>query len=205
MGMALVRAGRTVVALKPVETGHAGPPAPDEDGVLLANATGQHAPDRALVRLRQPVAPPVAADNEGRSLTFDEILDATRGAAVNAELILVEGAGGLLTPLTWRTTAVDLAKALQAEVLLVSADRLGCIHHVRAALAVLEKEQLPILGILLTAPAEADHSTGSNLAALQRVTQTPRIHAVPRTTDADAMVKAIQPVLSWLAPVQGKP
>jgi dethiobiotin synthetase len=63
LGAALVAQGRSVVAIKPVESGVALDGV--EDGALLAEATGQRAPLQALTRLRAPVAPPVAADREG--------------------------------------------------------------------------------------------------------------------------------------------
>src|SRR5215470_1497659 len=69
----LRRAGRMVLAVKPVETGCHDETSRGEDGVRLAKATGQREPARALRRFRAPVAPAVAADLEGTSVDLDEL------------------------------------------------------------------------------------------------------------------------------------
>ena len=152
LARALRRSGRRVVAVKPLETGCPGPPAEPEDGALLARATGQAEPLHALLRFRDPVAPPEAADREGRQIDFEELVRRVREYAARADISLVEGAGGLLSPLTWERSAVDLARALEACVLLVAADRLGTISHTLIALKLLELNRLEVLGLGLTAP-----------------------------------------------------
>ena len=111
LARALVAAGRRVVALKAVEVGASQGGAP-EDGVLLAEATGQAEPRAALVRFTDDLAPAVAAEREGRSIDFDEMLLGIEKAAAGADLVLVEGSGGLLTPITWEWCIVDIAQAL---------------------------------------------------------------------------------------------
>ena len=107
----LCRGGRRVVAVKPVETGCPGAPAETEDGVALARATGQAEPLHALLRFRESVAPSEAADREGTQIDFDDLVRRVREHAACADLALVEGAGGLLSPLTWEHNAVELARA----------------------------------------------------------------------------------------------
>ena len=137
LARALRRSGRRVVAVKPLETGCPGPPAETEDGALLARATGQAEPQHALLRFRDPVAPPEAADREGRQIDFEDLVRRVREYAARADISLVEGAGGLLSPLTWKRSALDMARALEARVLLVAADRLGTIGHTLMALKLL--------------------------------------------------------------------
>ena len=150
LARALRRSGRRVVAVKPLETGCPGPPAETEDGALLARATGQAEPQHALLRFRDPVAPPEAADREGRHIDFEDLVRRVREYAARADISLVEGAGGLLSPLTWERSALDLARALEARVLLVAADRLGTISHTLMALKLLELNRLEVLGVVLT-------------------------------------------------------
>lgn len=188
--------GRRVVAVKPFETGCAD--APDaEDGVLLARASGQAAPRQALVRLRSPVAVPEAAEREGVTVDYDAVLRELRSLVGGAELALVEGAGGLLSPITWERSAVNLARDLGARVLVVAADRLGTISHCLTALRVLEAERSDVLGVVLTTPEHADASTGSNARAIARLASV-RVHVAPRATDPAQAARAMQPVLSWL-------
>lgn len=198
MALALRRAGRNVAAVKPMETGCPGSPSETEDGVCLARATGQAEPMHALMRFRDPVAPPEAADREGRQIDFKGLVRHIRKYAQRSEITLVEGAGGLLSPLTWNETAVDLARALKAHVLLVAADRLGTINHALMSLKILEWNRLDTLGLVLTAPQTPDASTGSNAAALSRISGYCRLVSVPRTHEQTIMTNSIQGVLQWL-------
>lgn len=202
VGCALARAlraqGRRVVAIKPVETGCPDEPGPDEDGVLLALASGQVEPSHALVRLPAPVAPPVAADAVGVPLDFQDLLARTRAFAQGADVALVEGAGGLLSPLTWEHDLLDLAAALHAAVLLVASDRLGTVNHVRLTLRVLAKSGFLPLGVVLTAPARPDESTGANGACIARFAPSVPLLQVRRTLDAVAAAAEVAPAVSWL-------
>ncbi len=198
LARALRRAGRNVAAVKPMETGCPGPPIETEDGVCLARATGQTEPLQALMRFRDPVAPPEAADREGRRIDFEALVRRIREYADGSEITLVEGAGGLLSPLTWDKNAVDLAKALKARVLLVASDRLGTINHTLMSLKLLEWNRLEVCGLVLTAPQLPDASTGANAAAISRLSGCSRILSVPRVNDPEAASDCIQGVIQWL-------
>lgn len=204
VGCALARAlrasGRTVVAVKPVETGCAEVPDGGEDGVRLARATGQAEPACALARLAEPLAPAVALERAGARLELDDLTRRIRRYAQGAEVVLVEGAGGLLSPLTWEWSAVDLARALAAPALVVAADRLGTINHTLLTLSALERAGVALAGVVLTAPAAPDLSTGLNAAAIARLSGIDRILVAPRTDDPAAAARALAGVLPWLVP-----
>lgn len=165
LARALSLSGVRVVAIKPIETGCAGDVSDGEDGVRLAGAAGQHEPACALVRLRTPVTPALAADMEGVELDFDDLVRRVRAFAALADVVLVEGAGGLFAPITWERNALDLVRALEAEPVLVAADRLGTINHTLLSLRALEPRRSMLV---LSAPAVADESTGTNAAAIAR-------------------------------------
>lgn len=200
LARALSERGRRVVAIKPIETGCAGPPSESEDGVALARATGQAEPSSALIRLRAPVAPSEAADREGIRLDFEALVRRARASAASSEIALIEGAGGLLSPITWEHSALDLVRALDtdARVLLVAADRLGTINHTIMSLEILERRGFPALGVVLTAPSEPDLSTGSNARAIARLSRCPRIVEAPRTLDPSRMSRSMEAVVEWL-------
>lgn len=197
LARALVAAGRRVVALKAVEVG-AGRAGTTEDGVLLAEATGQAGPRGALVRFTDDLAPAVAAEREGRSIDFDEMLLGIEKAAAGADLVLVEGSGGLLTPITWEWCIVDIAQALEARALLVAADRLGTLNHALLTLGALELAAVPVTHLVLNAPAVPDASTGHNAGAIRRLAGFSRIVEVPRTDDANAAAAALAGVAAEL-------
>jgi len=194
----LVALGRAVVAIKPVETGCSDEPLPTEDGVQLARATGQVAPRLALWRFRRPIAAAIAAELEGAPLELAPLLAAIERSAAAADLLLVEGAGGLLSPLSWNWNLVDLARALDAIALIVASDRLGCINHTLLTVGALDRAGIPVAGVVLSAPAVPDASTGENAAALGRLLPERRIVAVPRMSSPNASATRLAEVAQWL-------
>ncbi|MEL6182477.1 MAG: dethiobiotin synthase [Myxococcota bacterium] len=206
VGAALARAsaqaGWTTVAIKPVESGCSPMPSPGEDGALLAEATGQQAPRQALTRLALPVAPPVAADVAGVTLDADAWLAQVHRYTREAAVVWVEGAGGLLSPLTWTMTALDLALALEAMVVVVSANRLGTLNHTLLTLEVLRAHHLHVAGVVLnqTTPLDrtADASRPSNAASLARIAPAVQLLQTPHVDHWDALVPVVAPVLDWL-------
>jgi dethiobiotin synthetase len=160
----LVERGRSVVAIKPFESGASG----DTDAQLLAEATGQREPRSALVSLRDPLAPAMAADREGVTLDLGAVRDHIVSLSRGMDVALVEGAGGVLSPLTWTTDITTLAHDLDAAVVLVASDRLGTLSATHCAVQVLLDSWLLPSAIVLSAPAEPDLSTGLNAGALRR-------------------------------------
>ena len=110
----------------------------------------------------------------------------------------MEGAGGLLSPITWEWTIVDLARSLGAAALVVAADRLGTINHAQLTLSALELSGLEVVGIVLTPPETADESTGTNASAIARLSGLERVLALPRENDPSAAAAAIAPVVGWM-------
>ena len=195
---AIRHAGRSVTAVKAVETGCEDRPAPTEDGVRLAAATGQTTPTRALRRFRASIAPAPAADLEGLTLDLDELAAEIGAAAGTSQLLLLEGAGGLLSPLGWDWNAVDLAQALHATALVVASDRLGTINHTLLTLSALDLAGVRVAAIVLSAPAAADASTGSNGPAIARLSGIDRVRSVPRLAEPEAAVPWLGEVAAWL-------
>ncbi len=103
--------------------------------------------------------------------------------AKGADVALIEGAGGLLAPITWEWNVTDLAQALGAKALVVASDRLGTINHTLLTLSVLELSGIPVPGVMLTAPERADRSTGTNAATIARLSGINRVMTTPRTDD----------------------
>jgi dethiobiotin synthetase len=198
LARALSGAGRRVVAIKPVETGCAGKTPATEDGARLASATGQRAPLAALYRLAAPTVPLLAAEAEGMAIDLDALLLDIEELAAGAEVLLLESAGGLLSPITWDWSAVELARSLGATALVVGRDRHDMINHALLTLSALELAGIAVTGVVLTAPAMPDRSTGLNAAAIARLSGIDRVIAVRRPPEVRAAAEAIAPVASWL-------
>jgi dethiobiotin synthetase len=202
VGAGLARAlrdrGVEVLAIKPLESGTSARPAPNEDGAILAAASGQAQPRWALTRLRAPLAPPVAADAEGVQLDMDAWCAEIGDYAEVADIVLVEGAGGVLSPLTWTETSRDLARRLGAGTVLVAADRLGTLNHILMAMEALEHAGVPAAAVVLSAPASADPSTGRNAEALSKLSGFERIAVLPRVSSLEAAADRLGKVAEWL-------
>ncbi|MGE0555573.1 MAG: dethiobiotin synthase [Gemmatimonadales bacterium] len=190
--------GHDVVAIKPIETGCDAAASAGEDGALLAAAAGQASPRVALHRFREPVAPVVAAGGEAETPGLASVVNAIRSRAAPNGITLVEGAGGLLSPLAWDWGLADLASALDASVLLVAADRLGSLNHTLLTVACLDQRGLELLGVVLSAPPEPDASTGGNAAVLARLLPGRRLAALPRLIPAERDGCGLDEVAGWL-------
>jgi dethiobiotin synthetase len=143
------RVGLRVAALKPAETGCDGPPA---DGTLL----GAEVP----FTFRTPVAPAVAARLEPDRPGFDLELVRLRYLALAAEsdLVLVEGAGGLLVPYSDTVLGADLIAAFGLPVLIVARASLGTINHTLLTIAACRQRGITVCGVVLneTSPRGPD-------------------------------------------------
>jgi dethiobiotin synthetase len=198
LGHALARQGRRVVAVKPVEMGCAHLAPHEEDGALLATATGQAEPREALYRFDDDVAPAVSADAAGAPIDLDATLLRIESLAEGADVLLLEGSGGLLTPFTWEWTIVDVARSVGASALLVGLDRLGTINLALMTLSALELAGLEVAGMVLTTPEIPDASTGTNAASIGRLSGLDRIVALPRLADPLMAGDTMEAVIGWL-------
>jgi len=195
LAYAFVERGVQVQGIKPIESGCAQLPDELEDGAKWAQATGQTWPRRALCRLEAPVAPPVAADAEGVVLDFDALLSSTREAIEKAEFTFVEGAGGLLSPLTWEATTLDIARGLNAPVLIVAKNILGSLNQIRLTHAVCVDAGISVVGVALVTPAEGDLSSASNEESIRHLLPDIPVWNLPWNPDARDLGKGLSSLL----------
>jgi dethiobiotin synthetase len=172
---ALRHRGLDVGVIKPVETGCEaamdGSLVPD-DALQLRWAAGREDPIERICpfRLRAPLAPAVAAAREGVALELSVVADKVRAAAAACELLLVEGAGGLLVPLSGTATYADLARACDLRLLVVVGNRLGGLNHARLTLDWARAARLDVAGYVLNSlQAEADLAARTNVEVLREL------------------------------------
>ncbi|TMD02332.1 MAG: dethiobiotin synthase, partial [Chloroflexi bacterium] len=143
--------GLRVGAVKPVATGVAAG-VPGEDAALLALATGVPASACVVVEFALPRSPLAAAIAEGRAVDVDaleaEIL--RRAGEDGLDVLVVEGVGGVLVPLTDRLTVRDLLRRLGAPVLVVGRAGLGTINHCALTVDACRAAGLEVAGVVLS-------------------------------------------------------
>ncbi len=143
-----VAQGYRVVGMKPVAAGCdlVDGVWVNEDVALLTQASNVQAPLHLVnpYCFKDPIAPHIAASQEGIEIQLEVIKRAFTELAELADIVVVEGAGGLLVPLNAHATIADLIAVLNIPILLVVGMRLGCINHALLTLAVIQSRQLPI-------------------------------------------------------------
>ena len=164
----LRRAGWDVGVMKPAETG-VGPAGP-LDAKALRDAAGVSDPldEICPVQLALPAAPSVAAAHEGRELDLARILACFHALAARHACMVVEGAGGLLVPLTERFTMADLACELGLDVVLVARAALGTVNHTLLTVEALAHRGLRCAGVVIShAGGPLSSADARNLQALR--------------------------------------
>lgn len=154
LGRRLAREGLAVRPLKPVESGCPpgvdGKPFPADAAALRdAMAPGLPLSEVCLHPLTAPLSPHLAARREGVAIDPGRIREAVRSAAGTADVVLVEGAGGIAVELAEGYSFADLARDTGMAVLVVAEDRLGVLNHLRLTVRYLESSGLAPGGVIL--------------------------------------------------------
>ncbi|MBV7696500.1 dethiobiotin synthase [Streptomyces sp. TRM70350] len=195
-----VAAGRSVAVLKAAQTGVR----PDErgDAEEVARLAGPVAASE-LARYPEPLAPGTAARRAGRAPVHpQEIAETAAKLATEHDLVLVEGAGGLLVRFDPAGgTLADAAELLAAPVLVVAAAGLGTLNTTELTAREVRRRGLDLLGVVIGSwPTEPDLASRCNLADLPEVACAPLLGALPDGAGALApeVFRAAAP--GWLAP-----
>lgn len=162
-------AGRRVGAFKPACSGawiDVDSRSHWDDVEQLRAALGRNVSDDRLCpqRFRAALAPPVSARREGRSVDLELIQRTFATWKTRCDLLVVEGAGGLLCPLTDNLTIADWAAQIGFPLIIVTRLGLGTINHTLLTVEAAKHRGLPIAGILFneTQPTTADLSPATN-------------------------------------------
>lgn len=149
-------AGRDAVYLKPVQTGCLHPDHDSDAAFVHRHLPGGlprgMAPGDCIHSCRLLPKAPLFA---GEAVDFAAVRDFVADHARGCEVLVVEGAGGILVPITGERTMLDLACALEASILVVGRAGLGTINHTLLTLEAIKARQAHCLGVVLNDPAGA--------------------------------------------------
>jgi dethiobiotin synthetase len=132
-------------------------------------------------RYAEPLAPAVAAERTGQPIEWDAIDRSLQTMSAKAEVMLVEGVGGVMVPLDARHTVLDLARWLRLPAIVVARPGLGTINHTLLTLAALRAANIRIAGVVINLyPAlSTPIAEETNPAAIERYGKTPVLCIVP--------------------------
>ncbi len=167
VAVAASSAGHRVYVLKPAESGIAPENGVESDMAVVARLAAP-VQTRVLASYPDALAPLAAAEETGAvPLAIGDVIEAVRVAAAGHDVVLVEGAGGLLVPMgEGHWTLADLALALRCPVLVVARAGLGTINHTTLTLEALEHRGIAASVVLGSWPATPELVHWRNLADL---------------------------------------
>ncbi|MCF3964722.1 dethiobiotin synthase [Streptomyces fuscigenes] len=200
---AAVAAGRSVALLKPAQTGLA----PGEEGdVEQAGRLAGRVTTVELARFPEPLAPATAARRARMApVRPADVAEAAGKLAAEHDLVLVEGAGGLLVRFDDEGgTLADAARLLGAPVLVVVRAGLGTLNATALTAEALRARGVDALGTVIGSwPARPDLAVRCNLADLPEASGVPLLGALPHGAGALSPAEFRAAARDWLAPALG--
>lgn len=198
-----------ITALKPVISGFdAGDM--ESDSALILKSCGLKPSDKMIKtispwRFVAPLAPNMAASKENTFIVFDEVVQfCEEHAEMKSDVLLVEGAGGVMTPIDDRHTMMDCMERLRWPVILVAGSYLGAISHTLTALEVLQERCIPLAAIIVNESEKSDVPLADAVDGLSPfVPASVAIIKLPRARQQDELWKHI-PNISWICAESGE-
>ncbi|MCK4956174.1 MAG: dethiobiotin synthase [Candidatus Cloacimonetes bacterium] len=188
----LVESGKNVEYFKPFQTGCKDEMDVDSDAkfVIQNIESWKSKPirERVGVIYKNPKAPWFAARNEDKIVD----LEAVEKAIPNADITILEGAGGLMVPITENILAIDWIKNLEAEVLLVARAGLGTINHTLLSLAMLKAKKIKTLGVIFSNPQNkvSPEMISENIEAIEKFGETKVLGVIPHIEDPKSSISS---------------
>ena len=167
--------GVNAIALKPVCSGGRG----DARVLRAAMGNGLSLDEINPWHFRAPIAPLLAARHERKRVRLAEVLAHIRAMRKRFDVLLVEGAGGLFSPLGENFNSHDLILALRAMPLVIAPNRLGVVNHILLTLEALPRSAAARARVVLMSPPKPDSATVANARLLAGFFDAKRIFTLP--------------------------
>jgi dethiobiotin synthetase len=167
--------GVNAVALKPICSGGRA----DARALRAAMGNALSLDEINPWHFRAPVAPLLAAHRERKHVRLAEVLAHLRAMQRRFDVLLVEGAGGLLSPLGENFNSRDLIAALSASSMIVAPNRLGVVNHILLTLEALPHSAAARARVVLMSPPKPDAASATNAKLLAEYFDAKRIFTLP--------------------------
>jgi dethiobiotin synthetase len=182
------RRGKRVAVCKPCATGcvHRREGLVSEDAEFLAHCAGTPHPPHLVCPqcYAEPLAPAVAAERAKQPLDWPAIDRAVQSMAADAGVMIVEGIGGILTPMDAKSTFLDVAAWLKLPAVIVARPGLGTLNHTLLTCLALRSRNVPIAGVVIDGyPARTPSAAEeTNPRAIEKWGKTSVLCVVPHVT-----------------------
>jgi len=214
LALCLKQRGLHIAVMKPIETGYSndGKLGSDAERLRMVIAATSSIDLISPYRFSSPLAPLAAARAAGVTIEMDRITAACRNLAYDYDVVLVEGVGGLLVPLSEKMDVRDLIAFLGLPALVVGRAALGGVNHALLTLEALRQRAISTVGIVLNQLAsEPNHEqTRSTVDLIRERSGVPVFGPLPYEleccVDWTAGVRkiandpAIRSLAEWLVP-----
>lgn len=180
--------GYRVRAIKPVISGFDRDDMAKSDSGLLLQATGQDvtAENIAVIspwRYRPALPPHLAAQQEGRPIDLDQVTAFCREQAEqHLDFLLIEGVGGIMTPLNYHHTTIDLMERLGCHCLLVTASSLGTLSHTLSAIDCIRQRKIILDGVIISESRQSYADFATVADDLKKIIPDIPLRKIPRDT-----------------------
>jgi dethiobiotin synthetase len=180
--------GKKTAAIKPVAAGciDTGEGPQNEDALMLQAAASTELSYQQVnpVALDEPMAPHIAAKEQGKRLSADRLTGFCRGITMlPVDLVVIEGAGGWRVPINNRESMAEIPKQLNAEVVLVVGLKLGCINHALLTAQAIRSDGLKIAGWVANTMDEDMLRLDENIDTLKQLINEPCLGVIPKLSD----------------------
>ena len=164
------------------------------DGLALARAAGNLESIDIVTpyRMAGTITPGHTAQGEGGAVDLQALIDAVHAGQYPDAFRLVEGAGGFLSPLAIDGSNADLARALGFPVVVVAADRTGCVNQSRLTVEAIQNRGLEAAAVVVNVPDPQAPDAGACVDRLSAVLDVPVVAHSHGSDDRDASMQLVR-------------
>ena len=141
-------------------------------------------------RFLEPISPAAAIKRSKRKVTINDYLSKLKDLP-NSDLTIIEGAGGLCSPLASDGYNIDLIRKVKVPTVLVAKDEIGVINNVVLNLSMLQKYKIKVLAIVLNRKVSSQPDGMNNYKEIQSLTKVPLIQILNKKEDNDREFKKL--------------
>jgi|CXWL01.1.fsa_nt_gi dethiobiotin synthetase len=170
----LIEAGKKVVALKPVISGYNPDDLQNDTALILESCdlpiTQENIEKISPWRFVAPLSPNMAAEKEEKKIDFDELISFCKNQGkTSADILLIEGVGGVCVPLNDKYTVLDWMVALpDYKIILVAGSYLGSISHTLTAVQALTARNLKLHALIVSESENSSVSLAETVKTLEK-------------------------------------